>query len=55
MKSSKKSTKEQTTPLQRKGHTRREAIKLGALILGVALPAVITLTPTEARAQSSSP
>jgi hypothetical protein len=34
--------------------TRRSSIKLGVLTLGVALPLITTLAPTEARAQSSS-
>lgn len=34
--------------------SRRSSIKLGVLTLGVALPLITTLAPTEARAQDSS-
>ena len=34
--------------------SRRSSIKLGVLTLGVALPLITTLAPTEARAEGSS-
>ena len=36
----------------RRGASRRDVLKLGALT-GAALPLILTLAPTEARAQSS--
>ena len=41
-----------TTRLQRRMSTRRDVLKIGALA-GVALPLVLTLAPSEARAQDS--
>jgi hypothetical protein len=38
-----------STPITR----RKAAIRIGALILGVVLPLVTTLAPTEARAQET--
>ncbi len=42
-----------TTQARQKGVSRRSVLKMGALV-SAALPLVLTLTPTEARAQDSS-
>ncbi len=46
-------TPEQAKPASPPITRRRAAIRIGALVFGVILPLVTTLTPTEARAQAT--